>query len=85
MVFDDGSHQEKDVIQSFDVFSPFIKKNNFFVVEDGFINNLIDPLTPNASTAVKILVANRKFKRNTCYDCLIHSSSHFGILERIDE
>ena len=40
LVIEDGSHIYEDTLEALQIFSPFVSKNSYFIVEDGIITEL---------------------------------------------
>jgi cephalosporin hydroxylase len=83
LIIDDGSHMKDHVIRSFSLFSSLVRKNGFYVVEDGFSNWMIQKNSHNALGGVdQILENENSFQRCTTYDEFMLASAFLGILQR---
>lgn len=40
LVIEDGSHMYEDTLEALQLFSPFVSKNSYFIVEDGIVTEL---------------------------------------------
>ena len=83
MVIDDGSHRRKDVLNSFHLFKDLIPKNGFYIIEDGFTNELTKNSKFLAMDAVRdILDSEQSFHHYDEYNDFLFSSAYFGILQK---
>jgi len=83
LVIDDGSHDENHVVQSFQLFNQFIPKNGFYVIEDGFTNELLEKEKLLAMEGVReILNTNSDFEIYSEFDDYFLFSAYMGILQK---
>lgn len=83
LVIDDGSHDENHVIKSFNLFKDFIPHEGFYVIEDGFTNELLEKKSLLAMQGVReILNTSAEFKLYRSFDDFFVSSAYMGILQK---
>ena len=83
LVIDDGSHLEKDIISSFNLFKDLVPNGGFYIIEDAFTNQILENkkfLSMNAIT--QILNSNKNFSNYAEYDDFLFSSSYMGVLQK---
>ena len=83
LVIDDGSHDKKDVLKTFNLLKTFIKSQFFYVIEDGFSNELLGAKNFLAMNAVReILKSDKSFVNYKEFDDFLFSSAFMAILQR---
>ena len=83
LVIDDGSHDENHVIKSFNLFKDFVPDEGFYVIEDGFTNELLEKKRLLAMQGVReILDTSKEFELYRYFDDFFMSSAYMGILQK---
>ena len=89
MVIDDGSHNEIDIYNAFLNLNHLVKKDGFYIIEDGITNRiLLDDFPHQKNTQPinaisKILSDFPEFKLEEKYDRYLLTSTLKGVLKRV--
>ncbi len=83
LIIDDGSHKEDHVIETFALLKRFVPKGGYFIIEDGFTNELMDKKGFLAMQGVRhILDHHDDFHLERGFDDFFMMSAYMGILKK---